>query len=103
MTSLWQHYSLINYTNDLINENEIILASIEEVELPLMTLLKQGYTYFLYNNDLINNMNDKLINNINAEYIDGEDNDLFRDFINNEDDGHFDNAFDNGTVCMMNV
>ena len=63
-----------------------------------MTLPQQSYSSFQYNNNLIDDTNNTLADNINVEsyhsLIDDEDNDLFNACVDNGNDGHLDNTYD---------
>ena len=63
-----------------------------------MTSPQQSYSSFQYNNNLIDDINNTLAGNINVEsyhsLIDDEDIDLFNACIDNGNDGHLDNTYD---------
>ena len=79
-------------------ENCVTLAAVEEEVFPLTTSPQQGYSSFQYNNDPIDDTNNTLTCSIITESyhspIDDEDDDLFNACIDNGNDGHLNNTYD---------
>lgn len=93
--SLQQCYSPLHNNNDTIDDNDIILADVEEETLPLTTSLEQRYSSF-YNNDFRNNddhiddIGNTEVNNIYMESYNNITDNYFNSSIYDRGVGHFD-------------
>ena len=77
-------------------ENSVTLAAVEEEMFPLTTSPQQGYSSFQYNNNSIDDTNNKLTSSVIAESYHSliDDEDIFNACIDNGNDSYLNNTYD---------